>query len=114
MGALGMYRRRTGDLELDQAADAWVLADLAALSVDHVGAATRIDGVGIAVEPAAAWNYPAVVHHASGMVAEQLAIDVEQALLRLRTLAFARGVPVTELSSSGGVAGAEGRSLEPR
>ena len=98
VGAMAMYRRRAGGLGADQAADADVLADLAALAVDQLGTSTSIDAVGLTVEPLTPWSYPAIVHNASGMIAEQLAITVSEALLRLRTLAFANGHSVADIA----------------
>ncbi len=98
VGAMAMYRRRAGGLGPDQAADAGVLADLAALAVDQLGGSTSIDATGLTVEPLTPWSYPAIVHNASGMIAEQLAITLSEALLRLRTLAFAGGHTVADLA----------------
>jgi transcriptional regulator with GAF, ATPase, and Fis domain len=98
VGSLGMYRRRTGELGVEQSADAEGLAELAALAVEKLDARTHIADLGISVESIAAWAYPAIVHNASGMVAEQLGIDVDHALLRLRALAFVRGCSVTYLA----------------
>jgi len=39
-----------------------------------------------------------MVHHASGIVSEQLDIDVDQALLRLRAFAFATGRRVVDVA----------------
>jgi hypothetical protein len=98
IGTLDMYNRRAGPLDADQTADAHLLADLAALAVDQPEAASSIDEVGIAVEPSAPWAHSAIVHNASGMLAEQLGITVEDALLRLRALAFVQGRSVTQLA----------------
>lgn len=98
IGSLGMYSSRTGELNSEHFADAEVLADLAALAVGHLDARTRIADLGISVESVASWAYPAIVHNASGMVSEQLAIGVDEALLRLRALAFVQGSSVTELA----------------
>jgi len=98
IGSLGMYSSRTGDLDSERVADAEVLAELAALAVQQLDARTRIADLGIGVESIAPWAYPAIVHNASGMVSEQLAISVDEALLRLRALAFVRGGSVTDLA----------------
>lgn len=88
VGALDMYSRQAGDLVADQVEDALVVAGLAALAVDQLDASSAIAGVDLSVEPAEGWAHPAVVHNATGMVAEQLHIDVHEALLRLRAVAF--------------------------
>jgi GAF domain len=87
VGALDVYSKKRGDLAAPQVEDARVLAGLAALAVDQLDAGS-IDGVDLSIEPAEAWAYPGVVHNATGMVSEQLAIDVHEALLRLRAVAF--------------------------
>jgi hypothetical protein len=93
-GALDLYARAVGELDDGQVEDALILADLAALAVDRLGGDADVDGIELAVEPAEPWAYAAVVHNASGMVAAQLGITVDEALLRLRAVAFAteRGV----------------------
>ena len=88
VGALDVYSRQTGDLATDQIQDALVLADLAALAVDQHDASPAIAGVDLYTEPAQGWAHPTVVHNATGMVSEQLHIDVQEALLRLRAVAF--------------------------
>ena len=50
-------------------------------------------------EPEQAWAHPAVVHHASGITAVQLGIDVDEALLRLRTHAFVSGRAVSHVAA---------------
>ena len=83
-----MYSRQTGDLATDQIQDALVLADLAAMAVDQHDGSPAIDGVNLSTEPAETWAHPTVVHNATGMVSEQLRIDVHEALVRLRAVAF--------------------------
>ena len=98
VGALDVYSRQTGDLATDQVEDALVLAHLAALAVDQLDAGSTIDGVDLSTEPAEAWAHPAVVHNATGMVSEQLHIDVHEALLRLRAVAFATERTVADVA----------------
>ena len=90
IGALDVYASEPGDLGGEQIADARVMASLAALAVER-GSDASVTGVDLAAEPAEGWAHPAVVHHATGIVSEQLDIDVDQALLRLRAAAFAMG-----------------------
>jgi hypothetical protein len=82
----------------EQVEDALVLAHLAALAVDQLDARSTIDGVDLSTEPAEAWAHPAVVHNATGMVSEQLQIDVREALLRLRAVAFVTERTVAEIA----------------
>jgi transcriptional regulator with GAF, ATPase, and Fis domain len=98
IGALDMYSRQTGDMATDQLEDALILAHLAALAVDQLDAGSTIEGVDLSTEPAEPWAHAAVVHNATGMVAEQLGIDVHEALLRLRSVAFATERTVADIS----------------
>jgi anti-anti-sigma factor len=98
LGALDVYSQRRGDLTPDQVEDSMMLADLAALAIEHFDAAASIDGVDLAAEPSAAWVHSAVVHNATGMVSAQLAIHVDEALLRLRAMAFVTGRPLADIA----------------
>jgi len=98
VGALDVYSIQRGDLATDQVEDALILAHLAALAVDRLDVGSAIDGVDLATEPAEPWAHPTVVHNATGMVSEQLGIDVHEALLRLRSVAFATERTVADIS----------------
>lgn len=97
IGALDLYSATPRRLADDEVRDALVLADLAALALIS-SAPTTIAGVDIAAESAEPWAYASVVHHASGMVSEQLDIDVDEALLRLRAVAFVTGQSVAAVA----------------
>jgi len=97
IGALDLYSRRRGGLVQDAYEDATLLADLAALAVDQRPDA-GIEEVGARVEPVEPWAYPAVVHNASGMIAEQLGITVDDALLRIRAVGFVIGRDVGDIA----------------
>ncbi len=96
LGALSVYQLEPGPLDEDVYADALVLADvvtrglLAARATVPAGSSA----VGIGDDRA----FDATVHQASGMVSVQLAVDVGEALARLRARAFADGTPVTALA----------------
>lgn len=98
IGALDVYSRQTGDMVTDQLEDTLILAHLAALAVDRLDAASTIEGVDLSTEPAEPWAHSAVVHNATGMVSEQLGIDVHEALVRLRSVAFVTARTVAEIS----------------
>ncbi len=98
LGALDVYSQRRGDLTPDQVEDSMMLADLAALAVEHFDAASTIDGVDLAAEPSDTWIHSAVVHNASGMVSAQLDIHVDEALLRMRAVAFVTGRPLADIA----------------
>ncbi len=86
LGALNLYRDRAGPLSDVQQADALVMADLAAQSLLTLQADAPPGEVGVALESHANFQY--VVHQASGMVAAQLEVPVETALIRLRAHTF--------------------------
>jgi hypothetical protein len=97
-GALDVYVHRRGDLTGDHYEDALVLADLASLaSIAGSGEPTIADSDAVA-EAAEPWAHPAVVHQASGMVSEQLGVDADAALLRLRAVAFVSGRSVADIA----------------
>jgi hypothetical protein len=98
LGALDVYSQRRGDLTADQVEDSMMLADLAALAIEHFDGAATIDGVDLAAEPSDAWVHSAVVHNASGMVSAQLDIHVDEALLRMRAVAFVTGRPLADIA----------------
>jgi hypothetical protein len=98
VGALHVYSRTRGNLGTEHVKDVTLLAELAALAVHRGDGQLSIEGVAIEVEPAEPWAHSAIVHNASGMVAEQLGIDVDSALLRLRSLAFATDRRVIDIS----------------
>jgi hypothetical protein len=87
VGAIGLYRARPGDLDREQLADAFVLADTAcALLLDSAASVQRRPGRR-SPEPAGQWH-PAV-HQATGMIIVQLGVTAAVALVRLRAYAYA-------------------------
>jgi GAF domain len=98
VGAFDLYASSAGALHPEQFDDALLLAGLAALAVDQGVGGTAIEGVGIRAEPAEPWAHSAVVHNACGMVSEQLGIEVDEALLRLRAVAFATDRPMAAIA----------------
>lgn len=87
-GTLDVYTRHARELRSDELNDALVLAELASIAVADLTASDRVDLVSEAVDPVEA-AHPSVVHHATGMISEQLDVDVEEALLRLQAYGFA-------------------------
>ena len=98
VGTFDVYNRTAGPLDASQTADVSILADLATLAVAQSDTALVIEDVGIAVEPAAPWAHAPIVHNACGMLSQQLGISVDDALLRLRALAFVQNRSVTQLA----------------
>ena len=91
IGAFSLYRREAGTLTPDGISQGWVTADAVALSLADPGEpATRSGEV----------SDPMRVHQAAGMVVVQLDLPIDQALLRMRAIAFAEGQTVDELADS--------------
>lgn len=82
LGALNLYRSTPGPLTAEQHADTLVLADLAAEIILLLQAEAPPGELAAELESSASLHY--VVHQASGMVAAQLGVGVEHALVRLR------------------------------
>ena len=97
IGALDLYARSAGGLADEKVEDTLVLAGLAGLAVERRGPPS-VSGVDLTSEPVEDWAYPSIVHNASGMVSEQLDIDVDQALLRIRALGFATDRQVSDVA----------------
>lgn len=96
LGALDVYLDHPGDLRTEQVADAAVLAGVIANTI----LALQADAVsGELPEPLDSnVHHRAVVHQASGMVSSQLGIDVADALVRIRALAFSSSRPVNDVA----------------
>ncbi len=86
LGALNLYRGRSGALSGDQQGDALVVAEVAARWVLEAQAGAPAGTV--AVQVAAGADFHLVVHNAAGMVSVQEGISVTEALIRLRAFAF--------------------------
>ena len=112
IGALNVFRDRSGPLSDDQHADALVMADVIARAILAFQADAE-PGV-IAVELNA--DIHTVVHQAAGMVSIQLDVSVGDALARLRACRSAqtgRSPRCPATSSLGGSISALWRSHEP-
>jgi hypothetical protein len=96
LGALNLYRGRSGPLTDEQHADALVLADLAAEIILLLQAEASPGELAAELEAGASLHY--VVHQASGMVSVQLGSSVDHALVRLRAHAFRTGTPLVEVA----------------
>jgi GAF domain-containing protein len=96
LGALNLYRDRPGPLTADQLADALVVADVAAHAIITMQADAVPGTLGPELESGGNFRY--VVHQAAGMVAVQLGIPVDDALMRLRANAFSSGRSVSDIA----------------
>jgi len=96
MGALTLHRVRSGDLDVTQYTDALVVADVMARTILGLQAAAPPGGVARELEQGA--NFHFVVHQAAGMVSVQLGITIAEALVRLRSRAFASDRHIDDVS----------------
>jgi len=96
LGALDLYRDKTGPLAEGELTDALLLADAATRALLELqDAASGGDGPGPLDEPSL-WSPE--VHQATGRVMVQRGVGAQEALLRLRARAFSRDVQVTEIA----------------
>jgi GAF domain len=98
VGALNLYRNRPGPLTAVQHADALMVAQVAARSIITMQAGAVPGQLGPALE--AGGNFRFVVHQAAGMVAVQLGVPVDEALLRIRAHAFSTEATVAETAEA--------------
>jgi len=96
LGALNLYRDRSGPLSGDQHADALVIADVAARWVLEAQAGAPVDMVAEELEAGADFHF--AVHNAAGIVSVQEGISVTEALIRLRAHAFSSDRPLAEVA----------------
>jgi GAF domain len=96
LGALNLYRDRSGPLSGDQHADALVVADVAARWVLEAQAGAPLDTVAGELEAGADFHF--AVHNAAGIVSVQLQVSVTEALIRLRAYAFTSDRLLTDVA----------------
>lgn len=96
LGALNLYRDRSGPMTDDQHADAVVMAGVAARDVLEMQVTARPGELGANFERGA--DLRLVVHQASGMISVQLGVSVGEALVRLRAHAFAEERPLAAVA----------------
>jgi hypothetical protein len=96
IGALDLYSDRAGPLTTDQYSDALVVADVVARSIIsmQIGASPGL----LALELSPAGDFRLAVHQAAGMVSVQLGVEIDEALVRLRSHAFAVDRPLSDVA----------------
>jgi hypothetical protein len=98
LGALDLYRRRTGGLTRDERTLALVFADVARdnlLDSPQLSPVEALDaGLSQALETRAE------IHQAQGMVTIDLDVDLDEAMTLMRSHAFRQGVPLIEVARS--------------
>lgn len=97
LGALNLYRARTGPLSDDQHTDSLVLTGIAARTLLTMQADAPAGVLSPQIE--AESNLRLIVHQASGMVSVQLGISVADALVRLRAYAVAHDLLIDEVAA---------------
>jgi hypothetical protein len=90
IGAMSLYRSSPGALSSEQFTRGLATADSVAMTLAENG-----DGL-----PAPDQTDPMRVHQAAGMAMIQLGVPIDQALLRMRAVAFAEGNTVDELADA--------------
>lgn len=96
IGVLLLYRDRVGELDSDELAYGLVLADSATWVILGLQSGAPSDALHelLAAEPA----HWAEVHQATGVVAVQLGVGLDEAFVRLRAHAFSVGRPLREIA----------------
>lgn len=96
IGVLVLYRDRAGGLSVDELAYGLVLADLATWVILGLQSGAPVDALHeqLAEEP----PHWAEVHQATGIVAVQLGVGLDEAFVRLRAHAFVVGRPLGEIA----------------
>lgn len=91
LGTLDLYRSTPGPLSSVELARVLLLADAIGVSLldNEAAPLDRVDGLG----------HRAVVHQAAGMAMIQLDATIEEALLVLRSTAYAESTPINELAT---------------
>jgi len=96
VGVLSLYNDRPGELSASQRIDALAMCELLASTVNSVD---TNDGGVRPVDLDLAIAYRAEIYQASGMVAVQLSIPVDAALVRVRAHAFSTGRSVAAVAA---------------
>ena len=96
LGALSLYRDRPGALSPTQSSDAYLMASVIGRAVLAMQAGAPRDTIAAELEREATLDFS--VHQAAGMVAVQGSMTVGDALVALRSHAFATDIALRELA----------------
>ena len=100
-GVLGLYRDRPGSLSDFQLGDALTFADSATMLLldgqDGAGGATG-PGDGPGGQPAGLAFYRAEIDQATGMLTEQLGVNITDAFVRLRAYAYVNNLQLADVA----------------
>ena len=100
-GVLGLYRDRPGPLSDFQLGDALVFADTATmllLDAQDRAAAGAGPGDGPGGQPAGLASRRAEIDQATGMLTEQLGVDIADAFVRMRAYAYVNDLRLTDVA----------------
>jgi hypothetical protein len=97
LGTLGLYRARPGTLSIERLADTLTLCG-AAVAMMLTATNHTANGAQPAWLPGAPGGGKLEVYQATGMVAVQLGVGLEDAFAALRARAFAQGIPLPEIA----------------
>jgi ANTAR domain len=97
LGTLGLYRARPGMLDSDQLADTLTLCS-AAVAMMLTATGNGHNGVPPSWLPGGSGDSRIEIYQATGMVAVQLGVGLEDAFAALRARAFAEGTPLPEVA----------------
>ncbi|MCH0558183.1 GAF and ANTAR domain-containing protein [Streptomyces sp. MUM 16J] len=96
LGTLSLYRHQPGGLGQDETRDALLLT---AIALDQLLALSEEARVPDGHEFGVVGEDSLKVYQATGMVAAQLGVGVEEAFARLRGRAFSKGLPLSEVAA---------------
>jgi ANTAR domain len=98
-GTLGLYRDQPGSLTNFQLGDALTFADTATLlMLDGQGQAAGDPGTGPGGQPAGLALHRAEIDQATGMLTEQLGVDMADAFVRMRAYAYVNDLRLTDVA----------------
>ncbi len=97
LGALSLYRDKRGALTYEQASDAYLMASVIGRAILAMQAGASGNALASELEREATFDF--AIHQAAGIVAIQGFTDVGEALVLLRSHAFAINTPISTLAT---------------
>jgi hypothetical protein len=97
LGALSLYRDKRGALTYEQASDAYLMASVIGRAILAMQAGASGSTLAAELEREATFDF--AIHQAAGMLAVQGSTDVGDALVLLRSHAFATNIPISALAT---------------
>jgi len=97
LGALSLYRESRGALTYEQASNGYLMASVIGRAILAMQAGASGGALAAELEREATFDF--AIHQAAGMLAVQGLTDVGDALVLLRTHAFATNTPISTLAT---------------